>query len=255
MLKSSFTTCLMVSEENETVIHVDNGKNSKYCVFFDPLDGSSNIDCLGSIGSIFCVAKRVSAIGDMAKDSDALQSGRQIVAAGYCLYGSATMMVLSIGSGVHGFTLVPDVGEFVLTHRDMKVKARGKIYSLNEGYCKYWDKAIAEYVQSKKHPSDGSEPYGLRYVGSMVADVHRTLLYGGIFLYPATVKSPSGKLRVLYECFPMAFLMEQAGGAASDGKRPILDMVPSSIHARSPIFLGSVQDVQDVETLMKKHSS
>lgn len=252
MMKSSYATCMLVSEENENVIEIETEKQGKYIVCFDPLDGSSNIDCLVSIGSIFAVYKRDSA--DPPKSKDALQSGRNIVAAGYGLYGSATMLVLSIGGPVMGFMLDPAIGEFVLTDPNMEIKPRGKIYSLNEGYEALWDRAVKEYVHSKKYPTSG-KPYGARYVGSMVADVHRTLKYGGIFMYPATKDSPKGKLRLMYECNPMAYLMEKAGGIATTGKMPILDIIPESIHQRSPIFLGSPEDVNEVIELYKKHST
>merc|ERR1712223_828551 len=212
MLESSFTCCLLVSEENETAVEVDTKRAGKYIVTFDPLDGSSNIDCLVSIGSIFAIFKKPHD-GPLAP-GDGLQSGRQIVAAGYALYGSATMIVLSAGHGVNGFMLDPSIGEFVLTDPGMTCKPRGKIYSINEGYEEHWENAVKEYVRSKKK---GSNPYGSRYIGSMVADVHRTLKYGGIFMYPATASNPNGKLRVLYECMPMAYIIEQAGGIASTG--------------------------------------
>ncbi|CAB3365482.1 Hypothetical predicted protein [Cloeon dipterum] len=252
LLRSSYTTCLLVSEENETVIEVETEKQGKYIVCFDPLDGSSNIDCLVSIGSIFAIFKKT---GDGAPTTaDALQPGRNMVAAGYALYGSATMLVLSTGHGVNGFMLDPAIGEFVLTDPSMTVPSRGKIYSINEGYAHLWEPAVAEYVASKKDPARG-KPYGARYVGSMVADVHRTLKYGGIFMYPATKDAPKGKLRLLYECNPMAFIISQAGGLASNGVKPILDLVPEGIHQRAPIFLGSKDDVQDVLDLIKKHSA
>jgi len=251
MLRSSYTTCLLVSEENEELIEVDPQRRGKYIVTFDPLDGSSNIDCLVSIGTIFGIYKKVSS-GE-PELSDALQPGRKMVAAGYALYGSATMVVLSTGDGVNGFTLDPAIGEFILTHRNMKCKSRGSVYSINEGYAKDWSKGISEYIHSKKFPSPGKKAYGQRYVGSMVADVHRTLLNGGIFLYPATASSPKGKLRVLYECFPMAFILEQAGGAASTGHGPILDIQPRSIHERCPVILGSIDDVQEVLESIAKH--
>merc|ERR1719300_1279746 len=193
MLESSFTCCLLVSEENEMAVEVDAKRAGKYIVTFDPLDGSSNIDCLVSIGSIFGVFKKPE--GVESGDKMALQPGRQIVAAGYALYGSATMMVISTGHGVNGFMLEPSIGEFVLTDPNMKCKPRGKIYSINEGYEEKWEPAVKEYVKSKKM----GKPYGGRYIGSMVADVHRTLKYGGIFMYPATADAPNGKLRVLYE--------------------------------------------------------
>jgi len=249
MLRSSFATCLMVSEENEDEIHVEDDHQGKYIVTFDPLDGSSNIDCLVSIGSIFGIFKKPDE-DKKIKPFDSLQSGRQMVAAGYALYGSATMIVLSAGHGVHGFMLDPSIGEFVLTDPNMTCKQRGKIYSINEGYEEAWSPAIKEYVKSKKQ---GEKPYGGRYIGSMVADVHRTLKYGGIFMYPQTASNPTGKLRVLYECMPMAFIMEQAGGMASTGKMPILDLVPKKIHERSPIYLGSKDDVEDILAVIKKH--
>ncbi|CAH8660493.1 unnamed protein product [Dicrocoelium dendriticum] len=252
MLTSSYATCLLVSEESEKVIMVPKEKRGKYIVCFDPLDGSSNIDCMGSIGTIFAILRHQ---GDFTGDEttdQALQSGRQIVAAGYALYGSATMMVLSVGSGVHGFMLDTSIGEFILTQRNMRVKSRGNIYSINEGYASLWDDAMKEYIHEKKFPKSG-KPYGARYTGSMVADVHRTLLYGGIFLYPATKEAPKGKLRLLYECYPIAFLMEQSGGAATNGEIPILDIQPKHIHERTPIFLGSKEDVADVMALIQKH--
>lgn len=252
MLKSSFSVCALVSEENKEVIEVDAEKHGKYIVAFDPLDGSSNIDCLISIGTIFGIWRKERE--GPPSMSDVLQPGNKLVAAGYALYGSATMLVLSTGSGVNGFILDPAVGEFVLTHPQMKMKPRGKTYSINEGYAKYWDKAVAEYVDSKKNPPDGKSPYGARYVGSMVADIHRTLCYGGIFIYPATSQSPKGKLRLLYECNPIAFIMEQAGGLASTGTMRILDIVPESIHQRSPVVLGSKEDVEDYIAVVKKHA-
>lgn len=251
MLTSSYTTAILVSEENEQIIQIETEKQGKYIVCFDPLDGSSNIDCLVSIGSIFAIYRKDSDTPPCVQD--VLQPGRKLVAAGYALYGSATMMVLSTGNGVNGFMLDPSVGEFILTEPNMTVPKKGKIYSLNEGYQYIWDDAIKEYVQAKKDPSKG-KPYGARYVGSMVADVHRTIKYGGIFLYPATSASPKGKLRLLYECIPMAYLMEQAGGSASNGKIPILDIIPEGIHQRSPIFLGSKDDVDEVLSYIKKYT-
>jgi len=248
MMKSSFSTCLLVSEEDENAIVVDAGQSGKYVVCFDPLDGSSNIDCLVSIGSIFSIYRRLDD-HSAATTTDALQPGRQCVAAGYALYGSATMMVISLGSGVHGFMLDPSIGEFVLTDPNMRIKEKGKIYSLNEGYANLWDPAVKEYVQKKKDVQAGG-----RYIGSMVADVHRTIKYGGIFMYPATANAPKGKLRLLYECNPMAFIVEQAGGLAIDGHRNILDLQPTKIHERSPIFLGSRQDVQEIAEFYKKHA-
>uniref|UniRef100_A0A665V9I5 Fructose-1,6-bisphosphatase 1 n=1 Tax=Echeneis naucrates TaxID=173247 RepID=A0A665V9I5_ECHNA len=246
MIKSSFSSCVLVSEEDEKAIIVEPDKRGKYIVCFDPLDGSSNIDCLYyNHGE--------------PSEKDALQPGRNIVAAGYALYGSATMIVLSTGQGVNCFMLDPAIGEFILVDRDVKIKKRGKIYSLNEGYAQHFYPDVTEYLQKKKYPewkftSDGSAPYGSRYVGSMVADVHRTLVYGGIFLYPANVKSPKGKLRLLYECNPMAFIMEQAGGMATTGSTNVLDIQPTTIHQRVPVVLGSPDDVQEYLSIYKKHN-
>ena len=195
MLKSSFTTCVLVSEEDEHFIIVDKDKRGKYIVCFDPLDGSSNIDCLVSIGSIWGIWKRKTdeELGEPTV-ADALQPGNELVCSGYALYGSATMIVLATESGVNGFMYDPSIGEFILTAPDINIKPRGNIYSINEGYTSGWDDAIREYIESKKKPASG-KPYASRYVGSMVADLHRTLIYGGIFLYPGTKDAPNGKLR------------------------------------------------------------
>ncbi|CAL5329679.1 unnamed protein product [Camellia sinensis] len=259
-LISSGCTCILASEENEEAIFVEPSKrgrfllmhsvsqvSTKYCVVFDPLDGSSNIDCGVSVGTIFGIY--------MVKDKenptldDALQSGKNLLAAGYCMYGSSCMLVLSTGNGVNGFTLDPSIGEFILTHPDIKVPKKGKIYSTNEGNAQYWDEPTTKYVENSKFPKDGSSPKSLRYIGSMVADVHRTLLYGGIFLYPADKKNPNGKLRVLYEVLPMSYLMEQAGGQAFTGKQQALELLPKKIHERSPIFLGSYDDIEEIKAL------
>lgn len=250
-LKASYSACVLVSEEDTHAIIVEAERRGKYVVCFDPLDGSSNIDCLASIGSIFAIYKKVS--DDEPSEKDALQPGRNIVAAGYALYGSATMVVLATEFGVNGFMLDPAIGEFILVEKDMKIKKKGNIYSLNEGYAKFFNPAVTEYVNKKKFPEDGSSPYGSRYVGSMVADVHRTLVYGGIFLYPANSKSPKGKLRLLYECNPMAYIMERAGGIATTGTEAILDVVPQEIHQRVPFVLGSPEDVQEYISIVKKH--
>ncbi|KAL7075387.1 hypothetical protein ACQ4LE_005267 [Meloidogyne hapla] len=251
MLKSSYTVCAMVSEEDENMIEVELGKQGKYIVTFDPLDGSSNIDCLVSIGTIFGIFRKNS--DGPVQPQDVLQPGRKMVAAGYALYGSATMVVLSTPGRVDGFTLDPSIGEFILTNPAMKVPKKGKIYSINEGYAKKWSKGISEYIHSRKFPENGKSAYGQRYVGSMVADVHRTLLYGGIFMYPATSDAQSGKLRLLYECNPMAYIMENAGGLASHGTGAILDIHPMSIHQRTPIFLGSKEDVEECIGFLQKY--
>ncbi|KAK2986947.1 hypothetical protein RJ640_009090 [Escallonia rubra] len=246
-LISSGRTCILVSEEDEVATFVEPSKRGRYCVVFDPLDGSSNIDCGVSVGTIFGIY--------MVKDKDTptledvLQPGKNLLAAGYCMYGSSCTLVLSTGNGVNGFTLDPSLGEFILTHPDIKVPKAGRIYSVNEGNAKNWDEPTAKYVEKCKFSKDGSFPKTLRYIGSMVADVHRTLLYGGIFLYPADKKSPNGKLRVLYEVFPMSFLVEQAGGQAFTGKQRALDLVPKNLHDRSPIFLGSYDDIEEIKGL------
>ncbi|KAG4153206.1 hypothetical protein ERO13_D04G170800v2 [Gossypium hirsutum] len=246
-LISSGRTCLLVSEEDEEAIFVDQSKRGKYIVVFDPLDGSSNIDCGVSIGTIFGIY--MVKHKDNPTIDDVLQPGNNLIAAGYCMYGSSCTLVLSTGSGVNGFTLDPSLGEFILTHPDIKIPKKGKIYSVNEGNAKNWDEPTRKFVEKCKFPTDGSPPKSLRYIGSMVADVHRTLLYGGIFLYPADKKSPNGKLRVLYEVFPMSYLMEQAGGQAFTGKQRALDLVPGKIHERSPVFLGSYDDVEEIKAL------
>ncbi|KAL0870429.1 hypothetical protein ABMA27_005430 [Loxostege sticticalis] len=250
MLKSSFTTCLLVSEENSSVIQVETERQGKYVVCFDPLDGSSNIDCLVSVGSIFAIYKKQTE-GEPT-EADALKPGNQLVAAGYALYGSATMMVLAIGKGkgVNGFMYDPSIGEFILTDPNMRIPDKGKIYSINEGYAAEWEEGLKKYVQEKKQPSTG-KAYGARYVGSMVADVHRTIKYGGIFMYPATKSAPSGKLRLLYECNPMSFIVTEAGGLATNGTIPILDIVPTGIHQRAPCYLGSKGDVEELLKYLK----
>lgn len=248
MLRSSFTVAAMVSEENDNLVEVETESQGNYYVYFDPLDGSSNIDCLVSIGSIFGIAKKTS---DVVSKEDILQPGKNFVASGYALYGSATMVVLTTGRGVNGFTLDPAIGEFLLTDPNMTIKPRGKIYSVNEGYTAQWEEPVRKYIESLKNPEDGKSAYGARHIGSMVADVHRTLKYGGLFMYPANKANPNGKLRLLYECIPMAHIVEQAGGSATNGKQRILDLQPTSFHGRSPIFLGSKDDIEDLMKYME----
>jgi len=245
-LVASGQTTLLVSEEEDNAIIVSEhgGHSGKYCVVFDPLDGSSNIDAGVNIGTIFGIYR----VREGSKGSleDVLRPGREMVAAGYCMYGSSANLVLSTGNGVNGFTLDNSVGEFILTHPNIQLPARGKIYSINEGNSAYFHEPVLKYLDSVKYPKDGKKPYSARYIGSMVADVHRTLLYGGIFCYPADKKSTDGKLRLLYEGFPMAYLAEQAGGVATTGEKRVLDVEPKHIHERVPIFLGSKDDVQDL---------
>ncbi|KAE9396040.1 inositol phosphatase [Gymnopus androsaceus JB14] len=237
-LRASGRTAVLVSEELEDAIIIEEKNRGRYCVVFDPLDGSSNIDAGVNIGTIFGIYKVLS--DSKCSVEDVLRPGSEMVAAGYTMYGSSANLVLSTGSGVNGYTLDAALGEFILTHPDIQIPPRGKIYSFNEGNS-----------ISIKYPASG-KPYSARYIGSMVADVHRTLLYGGIFGYPDDKKSKSGKLRLLYEAFPMAFLTEQAsstfkaGGIATTGTKRILDIVPKSIHERCSVFLGSKEDVQDL---------
>ncbi|XP_036383745.1 fructose-1,6-bisphosphatase isozyme 2 isoform X1 [Megalops cyprinoides] len=254
MLQASYGTCVLVSEENKDAVITPAEKRGKYVVCFDPLDGSSNIDCLASIGTIFAIYKRIEETSEgEPTEQDALQPGNQIVCAGYALYGSATLVALSTGAGVNFFMLDPAIGEFILTERNVKIKKKGKIYSINEGYAKYFDPSVNEYLKHKKYPEDGSAPYGARYVGSMVSDIHRTIAYGGIFMYPANEKSPKGKLRLLYECNPIAFIIEQSGGMATTGTQRVLDIKPESIHQRVPFVVGSPDDVQEYLSFVKKH--
>lgn len=242
-LRASGKTAVLVSEELENAIIIEERYRGKYCVVFDPLDGSSNIDAGVNIGTIFGIYKiRPDSKGTL---EDVLRPGREMVAAGYTMYGSSANLVLSTGSGVNGYTLDAALGEFILTHPDIKVPPRGKIYSFNEGNSMYFHPPVTSYLNAIKFPKTGT-PYSARYIGSMVADVHRTLLYGGIFGYPDDKKSKSGKLRMLYEAFPMAFLTEQAGGLATTGTKRILDLVPKHIHERCPVFLGSKEDVSDL---------
>lgn len=246
--------CAIASEEDDDIILIGEG-DGKYIISFDPLDGSSNIDANVSIGSIFGIAERLSPNGTKATKSDVLQPGSKQVAAGYSLYGASTMLVFTLGNGVNGFTLDNSLGEFLLTHPNMSVKPSHPIYSINEGNSAYWDAACTKFVNDLKSETETRKPYSLRYIGSMVADVHRTLLYGGIFMYPADKKSPNGKLRYLYEVSPLSFIMEQAGGASVVGAKRALDVVPEHIHMRVPCFMGSSDDVNVIQQLYQKQSS
>jgi len=243
-LRASGKTAVLVSEELEEAIIIEGRLKGKYCVVFDPLDGSSNIDAGVNIGTIFGVYRIQE--GSTGTISDVLRPGSEMVAAGYTMYGSSANLVLTTGQGVNGYTLDNALGEFILTHPNIKIPPRGKIYSFNEGNTMYFHPPVTRYLESIKFPKSGKSPYSARYIGSMVADVHRTLLYGGIFGYPDDKKSKKGKLRLLYEAFPMAFLTEQAGGIATTGKQRILDIIPTAIHERTPVFLGSREDVQDL---------
>jgi fructose-1,6-bisphosphatase I len=245
-LKNGGEACAIASEENDDFVAFDDerSKQGKYVVAFDPLD-ASNIDVNVSIGTIFSIYRRKSEIGDIAKVSDFMQQGKEQVAAGYVIYGSSTMLVYTTGKGVNGFTLDPSIGEFCLSHRNLKIPKNGKIYSINEGNLAYCSDAIKNYISyCKEIDKESKRPYSARYIGSMVADFHRNLIKGGIFLYPETKKAPKGKLRLLYECNPMAFLMEQAGGIATTGKKRILEVKPEELHQRVPTILGSKNMVE-----------
>jgi fructose-1,6-bisphosphatase I len=224
--------------------------DGEYVVVYDPLDGSSNIDVNVSIGSIFSIFKRKTAVAE-AKLEDFLQPGKEQVCAGYVIYGSSTMLVYTTGNGVNGFTLDPSVGEFFLSHPDIQIPARGKIYSINEGNSSKWEAPISNYIRYLKQEDKASNrPYSGRYIGSLVADFHRNLLKGGIFLYPGDRVSPSGKLRLLYECNPMAFIIEQAGGTASTGTHHILDIQPENLPQRVPLIIGSKDDVAEADRFL-----
>ncbi len=239
--------CVMVSEESPDLIRIPaKFPKGDYVLIYDPLDGSSNIDANVSIGTIFSVHRRISASGDGTME-DCLRRGSEQVAAGYFLYGSSTMIVYSTGQGVHGFTLEPSVGEFMLSHENIVIPPKGKYYSINEGNLPGWDEPTRKYVEylKQKDPATG-RPYSMRYIGSLVADFHRTLLYGGVFLYPSDFSNPQKpkpKLRLLYEVAPLAFLIEQAGGSATTGAGRALDLQPTSLHDRAPIVMGSKEDV------------
>ncbi|HJK97404.1 MAG TPA: class 1 fructose-bisphosphatase [Polyangiaceae bacterium LLY-WYZ-14_1] len=242
--------CLLGSEEEEQLI-VPAEPRGKYVLLFDPLDGSGNIDINASIGTIFAVYRRTTPGDGPGTLEDALQPGRKLVASGYIIYGSSTMLVYSTGDGVHGFTFDPGIGEFFLSHERIQIPARGGTYSVNEGNYAKWSDATRRWVDwVKAADGDGGRPYGHRYIGAVVADFHRTLLRGGIFAYPGDRKRPSGKLRLLYEAVPLAFLAEAAGGAASDGTTPILDIAPQDLHQRTPLFIGSRDDVADALRVM-----
>jgi len=242
---------VMASEEEEDIIHIpDHYKTGKYVLLFDPLDGSSNIDVNISIGTIFSIYRRMSNSGPGTLQ-DCLQQGHKQIAAGYIVYGSSTILVYTAGHGVHGFTLDPSFGEFILSHENIQIPKKGKIYSINEGNYKYWHPGLKKYIKYLQEEDDKTQrPYSSRYIGSMVADIHRNLMYGGIFMYPADSRSPKGKLRLVYECNPMSFIVEAAGGKSSDGKTRILDLVPENLHQRTPIFIGSMDDVTMVEEFL-----
>lgn len=255
-LKERGEVCAIASEENEGLIEFNGefSKTGKYIVAFDPLDGSSNIDVNVSVGSIFSIYRRKTE-GDCATLDDFMQAGVEQVAAGYVIYGSSTMLVYSTGNGVNGFTLDPSIGAFFLSHPNMQIPKTGKIYSINEGNYVHFPQGVKDYIKyCQVEDKATSRPYSSRYIGSAVADFHRNMLKGGIFIYPSTANAPKGKLRLLYECNPLAFLVEQAGGKASDGFNRILDIKPTSLHQRTPLFIGSPDMVEQAEGFMKKYA-
>lgn len=234
--------CAIISEETESFIDLQN--EGKYVIAIDPLDGSSNIDVNVSIGTIFSIYRRRTAVGSPITDQDILQAGEEQVAAGYILYGSSTMLVYTTGHGVNGFTFEPTLGEYVLSHPDMIIPEDGTTYSINEGMANHFPERVKRYVQFCK-----DNDYRARYIGSLVADFHRNLLKGGIYIYPSTKKDPEGKLRLMYECNALAFLAEQAGGAATDGHRRILSIRPTTLHQRTPLFIGSKRMVEQAVSI------
>lgn len=260
-LRSSGRTGIIASEEEDTPVAVEESYSGNYIVVFDPLDGSSNIDAAVSTGSIFGIYSPNDEcfVDTENDDTDQLsteqqrcivnvcQPGSNLLAAGYCMYSSSVIFVLTIGKGVFAFTLDPMYGEFVLTQEEIQIPKAGKIYSFNEGNSQMWDNKLKKYIDDLKDPGPNRKPYSARYIGSLVGDFHRTLLYGGIYGYPRDTKSKNGKLRLLYECAPMSFIVEQAGGKGSDGHQRILDIQPTEIHQRVPLYIGSVEEVEKLE--------
>jgi fructose-1,6-bisphosphatase I len=253
-LEARDQVCGVASEEEDEAVAFSKelNKNAKYVVLMDPLDGSSNIDVNVSVGTIFSIYRRVSPVGTPPTQEDFLQPGEKQVAAGYVIYGSSTMLVYTTGNGVHGFTYDPSIGSFCLSHESMMIPQEGKIYSINEGNYIRFPMGVKKYIKycQESVPED-NRPYTSRYIGSLVADFHRNLLKGGIYLYPSTESHPKGKLRLLYECNPMAFLIEQAGGIASDGVNRIMELKPTELHERVPFFVGSPDMVTKVEEFLR----
>ncbi|KAL2866567.1 fructose 1,6-bisphosphate 1-phosphatase [Aspergillus lucknowensis] len=257
-MKGSGKCRILVSEEEEEAIIFDEHPNARYAVVCDPIDGSSNLDAGVSVGTIFGIFKLPDDIlGPQASVTakDILRPGTEMVASGFTMYGASAQLVITMKSGnVNGFTLENSLGEFILTHPNMQLPAKRAIYSVNEGNSAYWDEWVNAYFHSLKHPGEGGKPYSARYIGSMVADAYRTLLYGGVFAYPADHKSPKGKLRILYECAPMAMIFENAGGLAVNSRMErLLSIQPEHIHDRSGVFLGSKDEVQKVIDTYHKH--
>ncbi|MFM2339029.1 MAG: hypothetical protein RL115_2222 [Bacteroidota bacterium] len=254
VLKHGIACAGIASEELDDFVAFEDAKSihSKYVCLFDPLDGSANIDVNVSIGTIFGVYRRQTPIGTVVTASDFLQAGSQQVAAGYVVYGSSTMLVYATRRGVNGFTLDPTIGEWTLSHPDIKCPQNGKIYSINHGNFYQYAQGVRNYIDTcqQKNKSNGG-PTTHRYIGSMVSDVHRNLIKGGIFMYPGTIDKPKGKLRLLYECNPFAFIVTVAGGMATDGQQRILDIVPTELHQRTPMFIGSKHMMEELETYLQ----
>lgn len=253
-LQASGECCGIASEENEdlTTFHEGLCSTAKYIVCMDPLDGSSNIDVNVSVGTIFSIYRRKSPIGTPATREDFLQKGTDMVAAGYVIYGSSTVLVYTAGNGVNGFTLDPSIGEFCLSHPNIKTPRSGKIYSINEGYYEKFPMGVKKYIKyCQEKDTATNRPYTSRYIGSLVADFHRNMLKGGLFIYPPTDSHPNGKLRLLYECNPIAFIAEQAGGAAFSDSRRTLDLQPETIHQRVPFYVGSPEMVSKLQEFLK----
>ena len=253
-LDRSLITCMVISEENDGIVKLSS-EGGKYIVYLDPLDGSSNIDVNVSIGSIFSVYMREPRFNSSVKEEDALQPGVKQVAAGYVLYGSSTTLAYTTGLGVTLFTLDPSIGEFILCERRIKMPNHGRIYSINEGSYNSWDLGLKKYIKycQEEDPETG-RPYSARYIGSMVADIHRTLIKGGIFIYPHSKNYPSGKLRLMYECNPLSFIIEQAGGMATNGEQRIMEIQPTAIHQQTPIYMGSKQNVEKVMEFLVEYA-
>ncbi|MDA8595778.1 MAG: class 1 fructose-bisphosphatase [Flavobacteriaceae bacterium] len=247
--------CGIASEEEDDFVSI-NGRNAtnqnKYVVLIDPLDGSSNIDVNVSVGTIFSIYRRVSPVGTPVTKEDFLQKGSEQVGAGYIIYGTSTMLVYTTGYGVNGFTLNPAIGTFYLSHPKMQFPETGSIYSINEGYYSHFPQGVKDYLKYCQEEKE-DRPYKARYIGSLVSDFHRNMIKGGIYIYPTSSKAPNGKLRLLYECNPMAFLAEQAGGIASDGFNRIMDIQPTELHQRVPLFCGSKKMVEKAEEFMNKY--
>ena len=253
-LEARGEVCGIASEEEDEYVAFEGerGENAKYVVLMDPLDGSSNIDVNVSVGTIFSIFRRVTPVGSPVSEADFLQPGRNQVAAGYVIYGSSTMLVYTTGNGVNGFTLDPTLGVFALSHPNIKIPKAGNIYSINEGNYIKFPNGVKKYIKyCQERDESSNRPYTSRYIGSLVSDFHRNMLKGGIYIYPTTESAPKGKLRLLYECNPMAFLAEQAGGLASDGFGRIMDIEPTELHQRVPYFVGSEEMVRTAEQFMK----